>query len=610
MEAVRKLTVDIMSYLKGDGFKKLENEIDKSKKGFLGIESLSASTFLKMGAGIFSITKLMGEYNKSIQAAQYQMEQETKLYSTMKGQGFREEQIESIKAYASELQNIGIIGDEVTLAGAQQLATYNLTEKSLKALMPAMQDIMVQQKGLSATGGDALKAANMLAKGLLGQTGELKQAGITLNARQEQLIKTGTQEQKVAALVEAVTMNVGEQNKAFAATPEGKIVQVQNRIGDMYENVGFRLRKSRYEWFSFLGDNLDGAEKFVMAGLDTLEMLKDGAMGAAKGIYKAFTDMPEDVRTTIKLIAGFLAITTFPVTAAVGVILDIVGAFNGQKSVTEDAFNALMKYLDYDYNFEGLKKDVKELWQAFDEGGWVAAFLHNLQTSIGLIGDGLVVIAGVGKGLITGDYSLAKKGLDKGIDRWTDNQDYLGKFIETKRDIPSLSVKVPVGADGIDYNKPLLNSTKPYINIPKEKDFVEQEVYRKYLGETSKIEPLVQDVNYNVTPFKPNIDKKIIQEVQQIPVGENKFKIEPEIGKIEIPKLQPLNLDPGLKNNFEKKETHVNFKFEQKNETKIEGSPLSKAELEDVITRVNKKNNNTGFATALKNMYGEGINNV
>ena len=607
MEAVRKLTVDIMSYLKGDGFKKLENEIDKSKKGFLGIESLSASTFLKMGAGIFSITKLMGEYNKSVQAAQYQMEQETKLYSTMKGQGFREEQIENIKAYASELQNLGVVGDEVTLAGAQQLATYNLTEKSLKTLMPVMQDIIVQQKGLKGTGQDAVGAANMLAKGLQGQTGMLLKAGISLTEQQEKLIKVGTQEQKVAALVEAVTMNVGEQNKAFAATPEGKIVQVQNRIGDVYENIGFRLRKSRYEWFSFLGDNLDGAEKFVMAGLDTLEMLKDGAMGAAKGIYKAFTDMPEDVQTTIKLIAGFLAITTFPVTAAVGVILDIVGAFNGQKSVTEDAFNALMKYLDYDYNFEGLKKDVKELWKAFDEGGWVAAFLHNLQTSIGLIGDGLVIIAGVGKGLITGDYSLVKKGLDKGTDRWTDNQDYLGKFIESKRDIPSLPV---VETDGIDYNKPLLNNTKPYINIPKEKDFVEQEVYRKYLGETPKVEPLVQDVNYNVTPFKPNIDKKIIQEVQQIPVGENKFKIEPEIGKIEIPKLQPLSLDPGLKSAYDKKETTINLKFEQKNETRIEGSSLSKVELEDAITRVNKKNNNIGFATALKNMYGEGINNV
>lgn len=557
-----------------------------------------------MGAGIFSITKLMGEYNKSVQAAQYQMEQETKLYSTMKGQGFREEQIENIKAYASELQNLGVVGDEVTLAGAQQLATYNLTEKSLKTLMPVMQDIIVQQKGLKGTGQDAVGAANMLAKGLQGQTGMLLKAGISLTEQQEKLIKVGTQEQKVAALVEAVTMNVGEQNKAFAATPEGKIVQVQNRIGDVYENVGFRLRKSRYEWFSFLGDNLDGAEKFVMAGLDTLEMLKDGAMGAAKGIYKAFTDMPEDVQTTIKLIAGFLAITTFPVTAAVGVILDIIGAFNGQKSVTEDAFNALMKYLDYDYNFEGLKKDVKELWKAFDEGGWVAAFLHNLQTSIGLIGDGATVIAGVAIGLKTGDYSLAKKGLNKGKERWDDNQDYLGKFIESKRDIPSLPVKVPVGADGIDYNRPLLNNTKPYINIPKEKDFVEQEVYRKYLGETPKVEPLVQDVNYNSTPFKPNIDKKIIQEVEQIPIGENKFKVEPEIGKIEIPKLQPLSLDPGLKSAYDKKETTINLKFEQKNETRIEGSSLSKAELEDAITRVNKKNNNNGLAAALKNTVG------
>src|SRR3712207_7076087 len=59
------------------------------------------------------------------------------------------------------------VGDEVTLAGAQQLATYNLTEESLKKLMPAMQDVIVQQKGLKGTGQDAVGVANMLAKGLL-----------------------------------------------------------------------------------------------------------------------------------------------------------------------------------------------------------------------------------------------------------------------------------------------------------------------------------------------------------------------------------------------------------------------------------------------------------
>lgn len=560
MEAVRKLAVDIMSYLKGDGFKKLEDEIDKGKKGFLGMESLSASTFLKMGAGIFSVTKLMGEYNKSIQAAQYQMEQETKLYSTMKAQGFREEQIENIKAYASELQGLGVVGDEVTLAGAQQLATFNLTEKSLKALMPAMQNIIVQQKGLKGTGQDAVGVANMLAKGLQGQTGMLLKAGISLTEQQEKLIKVGTQEQKVAALVEAVTMNVGEQNKAFAETPEGKIVQVQNRIGDVYENIGFRLRKSRYEWFAFLGDNLDGAEKFIMAGLDTLELLREGAVGTAKGIYKAFSDMPEDVKTTIKLIGGFLAITTFPVVAAVGVITDIIGAFNGQKSVTEDAFNALMNYLDYDYNFEGFKKEIKELWKAFDEGGWVAAFLQNLQASIGLIGDGLVIIGGLGKGIITGDFDLAKKGVEKAGNRINDNNEYLTKFIDSKRGVPSLPVKVPIGADGIDYNKPLLNN--PFLPIPKKNDFLEQEIQKKYLLE------------------KQNID---------------------------IPKLKPISLEAGLKNNYEKKETVVNIKIEQKNNTKIEGSRLSQTELEEAMKKVNR-NNEEEVVAKLKNTYGGGLN--
>lgn len=562
MEAVRKLTVDIMSYLKGNGFKKLEDEIDKGKKGFLGMESLSASTFLKMGAGIFSVTKLMGEYNKAIQAVEYQVEQETKLYSSMKAHGFREEQIESIKAYAGELQGLGVVGDDVTLAGVQQLAVFNLTEKSLKSLMPAMQNIIVQQKGLNGTGQDAVGVANMLAKGLQGQTGMLLKAGISLTKRQEQMIKVGTEEQKVAALVEAVTMNVGEQNKAFAATPEGKIAQVQNRIGDIYKSVGFRLRKSRYEWFAFLGDNLEGAEKFVIAGIDTLELLKDGAMGTAKGIYKAFSDMPDDAQNMIKLIGGFFAITAFPVVAAVGVITDIIGAFNGQKSITEDVFNALMNYLDYDYNFEGFKKEIKELWKAFDEGGWVAAFLQNLQASIGLIGDGLVIIGGLGKGIITGDFDLAKKGVEKAGNRINGNNEYLTKFIDSKREVPSLPVKVPIGADGIDYNKPLLDN--PFLPIPKKYDFLEQEIQKKYLLE------------------KQNID---------------------------IPKLKPISLETGLKNNYEKKETVVNIKIEQKNNTKIEGSRLSQTELEEAMKKVNKNSEEEAVAR-LKSLYGEGVNDV
>lgn len=53
MEAVRKLTVDIMSYLKGDGFKKLENEIDKSKKRFFRNRKPFCFYFSKNGSWDF-----------------------------------------------------------------------------------------------------------------------------------------------------------------------------------------------------------------------------------------------------------------------------------------------------------------------------------------------------------------------------------------------------------------------------------------------------------------------------------------------------------------------------------------------------------------------------
>ena len=46
---------------------------------------------------------------------------------------------------ASELQQIGVIGDEVTLAGMQQLATFQLSEKEIATLAGGMTDLLAQQ---------------------------------------------------------------------------------------------------------------------------------------------------------------------------------------------------------------------------------------------------------------------------------------------------------------------------------------------------------------------------------------------------------------------------------------------------------------------------------
>lgn len=354
-----------MSYLKGKGFEAVDSQIKKVKSSLSSLKSITDSGLFKMAAGYFTVNTLIAQYNKAIEASNFQIEQETKLYSTLKGQNFRDEQIESIKNYASELQKVGVVGDEVTLAGAQQLATYNLTEESLKKLMPAMQDVIVQQKGLKGTGQDAVGVANMLAKGLLGQTGILQKAGITLTAYQEKMIKTGKQEEKVAALVEAVRMNVGEQNAEFLKTPEGKILSAQNRIGDIYEYVGGLMRETRGEFWGMLADNSEWLQSFLGGIVKTGTGFVDTFINTVGGFFNTFKEMPQEARDVVKLLSGFFLLSKFPIAGVVLVLEDIFAAFQGKEAFTEDAINALLKFTGTDYHFDDLRKEIHDFWHDF-----------------------------------------------------------------------------------------------------------------------------------------------------------------------------------------------------------------------------------------------------
>jgi division protein CdvB (Snf7/Vps24/ESCRT-III family) len=71
-----------------------------------------------------SLQQLTGFMQSYTQASAIQVEAETKLATVMRNtMGAREEDIQSIKDLCSEQQKLGVIGDEVQLAGAQKLAT-------------------------------------------------------------------------------------------------------------------------------------------------------------------------------------------------------------------------------------------------------------------------------------------------------------------------------------------------------------------------------------------------------------------------------------------------------------------------------------------------------
>ena len=193
-----------------------------------GIDSLSSAVNSALGF----VDDMAGAYD-------IQAEAETRLEQVMRNtMDATDEQIQSIKDFCSAQQAIGVVGDEVQLAGAQELATYLTLKSSLQSLIPVMNDMLVQQNGLSSTGEQAAQIASMLGKVMDGQTGALSRYGYKFDEAQEKILKYGTEAEKVAVLVDVVGESVGGMNETMAKTEPGRMQQLANNLGDMKEQIG------------------------------------------------------------------------------------------------------------------------------------------------------------------------------------------------------------------------------------------------------------------------------------------------------------------------------------------------------------------------------------
>lgn len=215
--------------------KDLANEAEATRKALRTWTNLALST-QALTSSLQSLTGLMKEYSEANRA---QVEVETKLATVMKQRmSASDAEIQSIKDLASAQQALGVVGDEVQLAGIQQVATFLNQKSSIETLVPAMNNLLVQQKGLNATQGDAQQIGNLLGKAMQGQVDALKRVGITFTEAEANVMKFGTETDRAAMLAKIITNNVGEMNAAMAQTDAGKAQQMANTIGDLKEKVG------------------------------------------------------------------------------------------------------------------------------------------------------------------------------------------------------------------------------------------------------------------------------------------------------------------------------------------------------------------------------------
>ena len=228
----------------------------------IGGLSSSLKSLAAVAAATFSVKQIVDFAKASKEAYNESVQAETKLATIMRQRmNASDEQIESIKEIAAEQQKLGVVEDDVALAGAQQVATFLTETDSIKTLLPAMNDLLAQQNGLNASSGDAVNIANLMGKVLQGQTSALKRVGISFSEAEEQVLKYGTESERAAMLAQVITNNVGRMNQALAQTDAGKQKQLANTMGDVKEQFGQAVISIESAFLPLLARLVDGFSK-------------------------------------------------------------------------------------------------------------------------------------------------------------------------------------------------------------------------------------------------------------------------------------------------------------------------------------------------------------
>lgn len=230
---LKKVTMDAEQL--GKAVRSVQDDSEKAKRSVLTwAETAQAIDVLQR-----SIGELQGVVSDLTSAYQVQLVAETQIETIMRQRmAATDEQIQSIKNLCSAQQELGVIGDEVQLSGAQQMATFLQNKRSLDVLIPAMNNLLAQQNGLNATNQDAVSIGNMMGKAMQGQVETLQRVGITFDESQKKVLQYGTESERAAMLAKVITQNVGNMNAELAKTDAGKQKQLENTLGDIKEQMG------------------------------------------------------------------------------------------------------------------------------------------------------------------------------------------------------------------------------------------------------------------------------------------------------------------------------------------------------------------------------------
>lgn len=329
------------------------SESDKTLKSLLTFNQ-AKMVFDTVKGAIDSVSASMDQMNSMYQ---FQIGMENKLATVMRARFHaNDEMIQGVKDYASSLQETGIIGDEVMLSGAQELATYISDVDTLKALMPTLNDIAVQASpNMNISAQEYTNLATMLGKVMGGSLGGMSKRGWVFTDEEKEAFTQMNELQRAQFLANYAKDAIGNQNMDAAKTAQGQMVQLNNTIGDMQEEVGRALQP-----FIALRSLVGGNWKIkfyehIIAGLNAIREHSSvvvtviGVIGAALLVLLATLIVVnlQSIATAISAAVAWLA-ATWPILliiACLGILIAVLAKVFGAANIVGGFLGGVFGYL-------------------------------------------------------------------------------------------------------------------------------------------------------------------------------------------------------------------------------------------------------------------------
>lgn len=345
-------TRDLIVKIKGD-----TKDFESSMKNVSGAANQGQMSFAKLtgavaaGQAAFNLAadavhKVSGFLTSSFtQYEEAETSQKQLQHAVIDVTGATQEQLKATNDLADALSRKGVLDDDVIRQGLAQLSTFGLTNASVQKLAKSMADLTVNQFGVSASGEDAVTAANIMAKALNGNFGALEKMGIHLTEAQRQLIKFGNETQRVNTINEVLSANLRTNQATALDTTAGKIAHLKVQYGNLKEAVGGFLA-------SF-------ADKFVVAMSNWIDKV-----GGVDGLLKLMRQEFDKLKPYFPEIAGIIVgVLIPPIIAAAGAFAGFIAEiapFVAVGALVGAAVEALVKHFG---GWKKVMKDLEPLWK-------------------------------------------------------------------------------------------------------------------------------------------------------------------------------------------------------------------------------------------------------